>query len=366
MYMQRYCKIIIILFITAKTGIIDLSASYPGTIGYMSYSVKFHGGTVLPHHETITYFNREYVRSLELGTTFIPDNNTSGRTCAGVGYFFSGLGNRDIYGNAHALFLTLVSPPKNSLPLQFKFGVGLSYITKPYDLETNYFNRALGSGINAYGQFSIQGRIPVNENKWLLRPGLSFHHMSNGAFIAPNQGLNLVTLSAGIEFGNRQYTLPDWAVRDSLPHGRHRFAFFFAPGIKQVDRRVDKQIFTSSLIFDYGYRVTNKFSVGMGINMFYNDTWAYIPYTRTERNNDISPFQSALHLSLQTSRGPLAFLLHPGIYIYNQAKEWPYMTNRLGMKYTFKNNLALQFAVKSHWFAIADYVEWGIGYEFNR
>ncbi len=366
--MLRYCKDIIILLALAGTGIMNAAASFPGSGGFLGYSLNIHGGTVLPHHETITYFNREYVRSLELNAWFIPEEmRTDRNTCAGAGYFFSGVGNSEIYGNVHALFFAMITPQKNNLPLQFKVGVGLSYLTNPYDLETNYFNRAIGSHINAYGQFTVKGRIPLLGDKWLIRPALSLHHMSNGAVVAPNQGLNLVTLSAGIEFrGDRPHFLPDWAVRDPFPDGRHRYTFIYAPGIKQVDRRVDRQIFTSSLIFDYGYEIAKGKSVGLGFSLFYNDSWAYRPYIRTERNDELSPFQSALHISLQANRGPLAFMLHPGVYIYNEAEEWPFMTNRIGLKYTFRNNLTLQVAVKSHWLAIADYVEWGIGYEFNR
>ena len=62
----------------------------------------------------------------------------------------------------------------------------------------------------------------------------------------------------------------------------------------------------------------------------------------------------------------MSFFVHPGTYIYLPAEEdIPYFTGRLGMRYKFVNKLTLQFAIKHHWFAIADYFEWGIGYEFS-
>ena len=344
-------------------------ASPPGNARQIMYQLNLHAGSVLPHYETLAYFNREYVRAFELNAWFRqPQNVSPYNSMAGIGYLFSGLGNRDIYGHNHALFYNLLGRPViKSLPLRFNIGFGLAWLTKKYDLETNYFNRAFGSHLNAYAQLGVRGRIPLKEDRLSLNTGLTFNHVSNGAVNAPNLGLNLFTLNAGLEFNtNQSFAVNDRAMKDTIPAGKHRFAFILAPGVKQVDRRVDKQIFTSSLIFDYGYRFHPSRSIGLGISLFYNDSWAYIPYIRPEKDHELSPFQSAIHLSWQMNRGPLAFILHPGWYMHHPVPNAPSMTNRLGVKYSFENNLCLQITVKSHWFATADYIEWGIGYEFNK
>ncbi len=335
----------------------------------INYKINLHAGTVLPHHETLIYLNNEYVRSLEFAAWF---NNKSientYNTILGAGYFFSGLGNKEVYGNFHALYFGMLNPVlSNVLPVQFKVGVGSAYVCKTFDLENNYLNRAIGSHINAYGQLSLTGKVPLFNNSVLLRPGISFHHISNGAAVAPNQGLNLLTVSAGIEFDLGQKHSGSLVLhRDTTEFARNRFSVVYAPGFKQVDRRIDKQIFTSSLLLEYGYMFTSGRSLGIGVGFFYNDTWAYIPYTRLERDETLLPFQSALHLSLQREKGPLEFFLHPGVYIFNPAKDWPYMTNRLGLRYRTADNITFQFSIKSHWLAIADYFEWGIGYQFRR
>ncbi len=359
-------KLFIFLILIPASHAVAQTAEIPGNV---FYNLNIHTGTILPHHPSLTYLNRDYARSFDFNIWFDnPKNSQKYNTLTGAGYFFSSLGNNDVYGNLHAAYLNILNPNIfGKLPVQFNIGVGLGFATKKFDLENNYFNRAIGSHLNAYGRFSLKGEIPLANDRWIFRPGISFHHISNGAVVAPNQGLNLMTLHAGIDFRtDHGYSGRAATDMDTLPRKRNRLAVIYAPGIKQIDRRIDKQIFTSSLIIDYGYRFNNSASAGLGLNFFYNDTWAYIPYILTERNEEISPFQSALHISLQLNRGPLAVILHPGVYIYNEAKESTYMTNRLGLKYTFANNLTLQFAIKSHWIAIADYIEWGIGYEFNR
>jgi hypothetical protein len=333
------------------------------------YNLSIHAGSVLPHHASIVYLNREYLKSIELNAWFgHPEGEETRNPLLGPGYFYSNLGNKDVYGNFHAAYFGMLNQRiSKRIPLQLKTGAGIAYATKKFDLESNYLNRAIGSHFNAYGQISLSGKIPIAGDKLIFRPGISFHHISNGRVVTPNQGINMLTLNAGLYFKSAHTHSGSVVLeRDTITKGKGRFSVIFAPGIKDIDRRIDKQIFTSSLIFDYGYIYRPERSLGIGISFFYNKTGAYLPVTRTEKGDSFFPFQSALHISLQRDKGPLAFILHPGIYIYNQANEGPYLTNRLGIKYLFKNNLALQFSIKSHWIAIADYFEWGIGYEFNR
>jgi hypothetical protein len=333
------------------------------------YNLNFHGGTGLPHHPTQVYFNKEYIKSIELNAWFYGSNQSGiNNSILGAGYLFSNLGNKNIYGNVHSLYMNMLNPlVSGRLPVQIKTGLGIAYVTKKFDTETNNFNRAMGSHLNAYGHIAISGRIPFVEDRLIFRPGITFHHVSSGAITMPNQGLNMLTINAGIEFSSGHSHSGFFVLkRDKLHLLKNRFSVIYAPGIKQVDWRLDKQIFTSSLILDYGYNFRPERSIGAGISLFYNDTWAYLPYTRPAKDDSLSPFQSAVHISLQIDRGPVAFILHPGIYIYMPAIDRPYLTNRLGMKYSLANNITFQFSIKAHWFAIADYFEWGIGYEFYK
>jgi hypothetical protein len=344
-----------------------LNAAPPENKSQVVYHLNLLTGTILPHHESIIYFNRDYIRGLELNAWIRQGENSPYNSRLGIAYLVSGLGNREIYGHNHALFCNILGKPYgNFLPLQINFGFGVSWLTKKFDLESNYFNRAIGSHLNVYAQAGAKVKIPI-DSRTILNSGLHIHHVSNGSVNAPNQGLNYLTLNVGIEFRS-DHTFRS-LYRDTkigAEKGDHRFAFIYAPGIKESDRRVDKQFFTSSFIFDYGYFFHAARSVGLGLSIFYNDTWAYIPFIRTDKNRDFAPFQSAVHLSWQMNRGPLAFILHPGFYIYHPAPNAPFMTNRFGLKYSFVNNFCLQIAVKAHWFANADYFEWGIGYEFKK
>ncbi len=363
---SRY-RYLILWFTAAFLACTGAFASRPESTEAVHYNLKVHIGRMLPHNEMLDALNQEQIRGFEINAWFgesVSERIT--RPIPGAGYSFSNLGNREVLGNIHSLYMSILYPVyKGRFSIEFKSNLGIGYATKPHDPENNPFNRAIGSHLNFYGQLSFTGRVPLAGSRWVFRPGISFHHVSNGTVVAPNSGLNKLTFHAGFDFrSDHGYPERLRLEEKTIFDGRNRVAFFYAAGIKQVDVWMDKKIFTSSLVFDYGFRLLPSVSIGAGMGFFYNETWAYL--SSNNGNGALSPFQAAIHLSLQKDTGPLSFFVHPGTYIYLPSEEdIPYFTGRLGIRYKLANNLTLQFAIKHHWFALADYFEWGIGYEFD-
>lgn len=345
----------------------QIFAGTPGEKGYLLYDLNLHYGAMMPHHDVLEVLNQENIKGFELMTWFNPGGaEQTGNSILGAGYIFSGLGNHEVFGNMHAAYMGMLTPRLiKRIPVRLKIGLGPAYATKKHGRD-NLLNPAIGSHLNAYGQLSLIGEITVFQDRWVLRPGISFHHISNGIIVAPNQGLNLLTFHAGLNYlSGHRHSGAMLITREKKVSERNRFTIMLAPGIKQVHRTMDHQILTSSFIIDYNFIYRPEKRIGMGINFFYNDTWAHFPHITTEDEEPPAPFQSSVHLSLQLDQGPISFILHPGLYIYKPSEETPLFTNRLGVKYSFRNNLVAQFSIKHHWFAIADYFEWGIGYEFK-
>jgi len=338
------------------------------TKGFINYALNHHYGAMMPHNTYLKYLNQENIKSIETNIWFEhPTSQQAGNVTLGSGYIFSNLGNYKVFGNMHAFFFGLRSPRLfNKLPVQYKIGLGVGYATKNHNPDSKYLNLAIGSHLNAYGQLSLSGRIRTGHEKWILRPGISFHHLSNGKIVAPNMGLNLLTFHIGLELHSHHTHSGAMLIeRKKSLNERNRFIIMVAPGIKQVHSRVDQKIFASGLIFDYSYLFLAESSIGIGVNFFYNDTWSIYPYNLATPDAPPPPFQSSLHLSLQQDLGHISFILHPGIYIYKPSDEIPRFANRLGVKYSLKNNFSVQFSIKHHWFARADYFEWGVGYEIK-
>lgn len=305
-------------------AILQANAGTKETKGYLTYGLNVHYGSMMPHNIYLKDLNRESIKSIETNIWFEhPTSLQAGNVTLGSGYIFNNLGNHNVFGNMHAFFFGLRSPRLfNKLPVQYKIGLGVGYSTKKHNPESKYPNLAIGSHLNAYGQLSLSGRIRTGNEKWILRPGISLHHLSNGKIVAPNMGLNLLTFHLGLELHSQHTHSGAMLIdRKKSRNEKNRFIIMVAPGIKQPQSHVDQKIFTSSLIFDYSYLYLAESSIGIGVNFFYNDTWSIHPYNRATPDAPPPPFQSSLHLSLQQDMGHISFILHPGIYIYKPSDE---------------------------------------------
>ncbi|TVQ92475.1 MAG: hypothetical protein EA393_03460 [Bacteroidetes bacterium] len=338
--------------------------------GVIRLNLNINHGRMTPHYTLQAALNEDRITGLDISSIFLNKNEISlQNTVLGIGYFFSNLGNNEVYGYVHSAYLGMWFPLlTRGIPVQLKLGFGPGYVTQRHHPINNPLNRALGSHLNAYGQITLTGNVPLIRDKWLLRTGISFNHVSNGLIVAPNQGINTLAFHAGFDLdtgishsgamlvGRRQYS-----------PGRQSFNISIASGIKQVDEYTGKQIIASSLILDYGYMLLPALNTGLGVGFYYNDTWAYPRFNSSlDEDNPPFPFQSALHLVLELEKKPLAVVLNPGFYIYRPTDEIPWFTGRLGFRYYFRNNISLMFGIKHHWFALADYFEWGVGYRFLR
>lgn len=337
--------------------------------GNVYYNLNIHRGRMTPHYALQAALMQDKITGVDLNAIFLNSNEATVKSSVpGVGYFLSNLGNNQVYGYVHSAYFSLLFPLlTDKYPVQLKLGLGPGYVTKKHDHEDNHFNRALGSHLNVYGQISLTGGIPIIKERWLLRIGLSFNHVSNGLVVAPNQGINTLTLHTGLDLSSGHKHSGALSVgHDEEKKEKNCFAIMVASGIKEVDEIAGKKIFTSSLIFDYSYRFFPAVNMGLGINFFYNDTWAHDSYRSIVTDDSPIPFQSAIHLVLELDKSPVTIILNPGLYVFKPTKDIPDFTGRFGVRYSFKNNLMLMFAIKHHWFALADYFEWGIGYRFFR
>ncbi len=367
MMIKNGCHIFILLI--ACSSLLNANENVTDDRGVVYYNLNIHRGRMAPHVALQAALKQDKITGVDLNAIFLNRNEaTLKSSVAGVGYFMSNLGNNEVYGHVHAAYFSMLFPLlTNKYPVQLKLGMGPGYVTKKHDPENNHLNRAVGSHLNVYGQISLTGGIPIIEERLLLRIGMSFNHVSNGLVVAPNQGINTLTIHSGLDLSsNHRHSGALSVGQDMKEKEKNCFAIMFASGIKEVDKTAGKKIFTSSLIFDYGYRILPAVNAGIGINVFYNDTWAYDPYMSPDIDEPPVPIQSAIHLVMELDKNPVAIILNPGFYIYKPTRNIPDFTGRLGVRYSFRNNLSLMFAIKHHWFALADYFEWGIGYRVFR
>lgn len=335
------------------------------------FETNFGYGTLLPHHNSISYFVEDRINTIDIKLSKATHGNKYWNQLYrypyyGLGFYRSNLSNDEIYGYVNALYTYLKVPfigKSNGLNLSYQMAFGMSYLTKHFDIKDNYENLAIGSNLNIYLDLSLQSSIPVSK-KIALTNSLRFTHFSNGRIQSPNKGLNLLTASAGLIY-QLNSSLTERTITPPLEiKNKNEYTVVYAGGQKTLSRFDGKNYYASSIIFDYYRNYSLKGRWSAGCDFFYDESNKVLT-GNTEKSELLNPdlYQFGLHLGHDLTFDKLSIVVNLGGYIYAPVEVLAPIYKRIGLRYRFKNKLVANLTLKTHW-AKASFVEWGVGYVF--
>lgn len=359
-------RLSIILSLTLFT---KLNAQY-----YKGLQVNIFPGFLVAH--------REYMSNMEahtLGAEIIYSSNFTGWSRAdraynhlrwGTGLSFFSLGNRSLNGNVYAWHIHVEANLKKREKFQstLRFGSGIGYLDRPYNLNTNKKNKAIGSNLNGNMQVMYKAYFDVG-SKLSVVLGAGVTHYSNGNFKRPNLGINMVHLSAGV--CNKLF-ITDKPAQKTLPE------LFPNSGFEIVGAYARKQIAVADTRFFNIYSTSLLYYFKHGENIFRTRYWRFGSEVFFDRTYPYTLFNGASLKNLKAADmtevavkaghefvfGRIAIVTDLGVYVYrpNDYKKAAYFA--IGFNYYFNKGILAQTRLKSH-MAVADYFYWGAGYRFN-
>ena len=340
-------------------------------INDLQLDLELHYGSVIPHHKSIEYSLKRNIGGFEIALA----TDTYGRTSwdklyryprIGTGYLFTTFGNREVFGTANAVFL-FMNFPFSTLQTKFSMGYqinfGLAYLNRLYNVDENPLNMAISTGPNVYLCLRMNTRLLIDpRNELSLNVG--FSHFSNGKLASPNLGINTGCFMLGYQYRitNPKYEriLED---RKGLQE-KHTIEVIVSGGLKTDDQVTGNYYFISSLVCDYIYHFTMKYGLGAGTDLFYDQ--ALGPNVVAVKGGTYSSgdlFQSGLHGAFYAQYSRLTAFVDMGSYMFTNYFKYTRIYTRIGIRYQVNRRILLNLSLKAH-YAIADYVEWGIGYRF--
>lgn len=337
---------------------------------------SYHYGYIMPHHEFMAYFINKHVQGFQLNLGIQTDGSRLWHKHynfpkMGVGFFRSGLGNDAIYGHMNAVYFFFDRMfLNNNRTINFgnKIAFGLSYLDKRYDMYTNPFNIAIGSRLNVYINYRIETDIRLNP---LLhfKAGLGVTHASNGHFKEPNKGVNVITTNASLiySFSDLRKTIASTTQTEPENAAKNQYLITAAYGWKGTSRLVKNEYPVYALSIEYARKVSRTSALGSAITFYVDKSLRNALENDFENPGATSKpadnLRIAFNLSYEMRMGNLAYLIQPGIYLKNAYKQPGTISNKMGLRYYVNSHWAASVMVKAHWLAIADVVEWGIGYK---
>jgi len=328
--------------------------------------VNLHSGYNLPEYPFISALTKDYVRSVEVALF----KETVGKNKweqlynypdYGLSVFYSTLGNDEVFGRELALtyFFRLYFYSKNRLHLYNRLGIGVSYVSKKFDLEDNFQNVAVGSNVNIHFNARIGARYLLSD-KFSLLTGLSFDHFSNGNTSEPNLGINYLTGFGGISYGlGKKGKVQQHKIEEHVKEDR--VMLFASIGGKHSRALSSKYFLTSSLSVDFERMLSRKFRFGVGADFFYDSSVKNSLEKESKKHSSSDDFQTGIHISQSLIYNRISITLQEGIYIGLTEKVDDYLIyNRGIIQYQLNDQFAVRLAMKSH-LHILDFPEIGVG-----
>ncbi|NEU07429.1 acyloxyacyl hydrolase [Flavihumibacter sp. R14] len=183
------------------------------------------------------------------------------------------------YGLAGHMDFRLADWGSGSLTL--RPGIGLSYLSKTF--FTDKRNRFIGSHLNEIVKLDLLVQVPVNQ-KVELTAGAGFLHYSNGGFVIPNGGINMLSVSTGIRLKREDPEKKEYHTRFRQLN-RNNFELNLGVGRRGVFES-RKGLLKSGLYAGYNLFLNDLISLKSGFDAVYY----YTPFDPAP-GRDIQTFQ---------------------------------------------------------------------------
>lgn len=322
-------------------------------------------GVLLPHHSEMRYLVDGHIKSAELNIHLRTDGTKDWHHWynfptwgISLNYFdFS----TDLLGWGTSAIFGVGLDLDQKKRIQLKMGVGGGYIDRPFNLDENFQQTAIGSHINASLSMGLHTTIRISDH-WELQPGLTIHHFSNGAFKVPNSGINMALLKLIVAYDGSGGINPE--REEKKPEANQASLFFGSTfGFKQTAPFYNTRYFAMNVFTTWQKRLTPKTSLGGEFGMNYN---ASNMARHEERKKPVQPgdnYRAFLGVHHMLHFDPFAFRFQVGGYLWPSFEEDGLIFFRYHLVYQMEK-MNFFVGLKSH-FAKADHAELGLAYRIK-
>lgn len=349
-------------------GLLVCLSGYSFAQNHLGFELKAQSGYLGVHRPSISHLPQEQVFMGEASYFIdLKEKNTWASAYPGarigVSGFFSKTGNTELLGYLFGGFaygdLPFFRNEKQSFSA--RVGSGLAFANKVYDPISNPKNNAISSHVNVIVQMSLNYRRYFGVSE--IGVGLGLNHFSNGSNKLPNLGLNypMLTVSYGrnkvqSKVKERERYAPSWGTK-------WRFGANFILSAKEVFPTGGKK-YPVFAVNGIARKIFNpKLGVEFAVDGIYKT--AILDYLPEYQKRPIDIFQVGIFAGHILTFDRFSTILGMGVYVVDRYLPEDHFYHRIGMRYAFENKVQVGVTLKSNW-GKADYVEWSVGYTFNR
>jgi hypothetical protein len=356
-------------FITIGIFLFSLGHAYNGDTIHspLNIGVRSHYGFIIPHAKEIRGIAGSNPRGADLDVSWLLLGKNAWNYCfcyprSGFTVSYMDFDNPDVLGKAYALnyFIEPFISYQNLINFSFRAGMGMTYLTNPYDSEKNPENLFYSSRLS----FTLLLNLAIN---FRLSKDLNgriagyYNHISNAGIKEPNKGINYPTLSFGIDYMLQDYSIPqrEKVARDIYERKNTlRLSIF---GTAKTYSTADQTRYPVMGFSITGERMIGRVSgVRAGAELV-TDHQLKENLQRRDISKDHN--RAAILIGHNLHIGRFNFSQVLGIYLYSPFKAKDPVYQRWGFTYNVNKNVFVGINLKAHRH-VADFMDIRLGYIF--
>ena len=332
-------------------------------------SLNIHYGFIISHHPYMEHLTKSHIPSIELNLFKATYGEKQWEQLyhypeTGISFYSSYLENPSQLGYLYGIYpyINFKLNRASKQKIYLRAGMGISYVTQKFDRITNYKNIAIGSHYNGMMALRMNHKIIISKI-FQIETGLGLTHFSNGSMVTPNLGINMITANIGFTYSaGKEHSI----IRDSIPAAikKWNYTIIAGGGATEIDPPGGKPYGAYTISANIEKTCNHQLRFVTGIDWFYNNA----NLEKLKRKNVVISGESE-NMQIGTKIGcalTIARLILPfemGVYVYTKPNSSGYIYHRVGIRYQITNHFIANITLKTH-FVKADYVEWGLGYQF--
>jgi hypothetical protein len=365
-----YRALLFILFLAFKSVSAADITSADSTKGSFAWSARMDYGFVIAHRPVLVPLQESHVKGFEISLSRLSAGNMPWEQdfllpTKGITLAVFDLGNPTMLGTGVAIYPYIDFPfnKKTDSHFLFRYGIGLGWIEKTFDAETNIKNAAIGSHINGVIHFDLHYEKMLSaRSQFELGAGIT--HFSNGAIKLPNLGMNIATVNlAFTHFIGAKKAIEHPIIQED--GGRKiEWCIYAAGGFKKIYPPEGKTYQAGVVSGQIDFPIKRKNSWGIGTDVFYdNSLQARLINSGAEKKGSTDNIRLGIYGAYEMHTGKTDLTFNMGFYGFSRWKEDGNVYHRIGVRQYF-NRVFLCMNLKTH-YARADFIEFGCGYKFK-
>lgn len=331
------------------------------------YSIGTHYGFIFAHSEDVQNTSGANPFGIELiySKQNITEKTWQQCNCFlitgfGVNYF-----NFDnaILGSAATVFYNFEPQFKLTSKTKFLFDAfgGLSYLTNPYDINTNPNNRSYSLPASVYIGLGV-GLQYAFAKQWQLGFTGNYLHISNGGIKDPNKGINWPTANLRLTYNPTNNVLPNFSKKNASYLKQNRLDIGTFASSKTIAIGEKERFFIYGLAANYSRQIGRINALTLGNELIFDN--ALKEKLKRDGSNK-SNIRYGLTFGHEFLLGNFIFSQQLGYYAFNESTYFSNVYHRWGLLYKTKSNLNLGVNLLAH-AQVANFIDFRVVYSFRK